>query len=94
MTPIPTLRISCPATTLRRDLCTAITTAAMLFSWAFAAHNYAFATDTMPDDMAKIYRLLRAGCHFPSKPGEAATWAIGGDGALLCWEQRDKGENQ
>lgn len=43
------------------------------------------------EDIAQIQRLLKAGCHFPQQRGEAATWAIGADGLIDCWEQRDRG---
>lgn len=45
MTPIAPVTIHHPRTLLKRDLCTAATTAAMLFSWAFAAHNLSVATE-------------------------------------------------
>jgi len=38
----------------------------------------------------QAYQTLKAACHFPSKPGEAATYAVNSDGTIYCWEQRDK----
>lgn len=92
MTPIHPATVTTPAQLRIRDICTALSTAAMLFSWAVAGHHYAVANEAVNGDMDRIYRLLKAGCKFPSLPGEAGTWAIGADGSLRCWEQRDRAQ--
>ena len=85
-TPIRTAIVT-NATTTRRHL--ALT---MLLGVSIGAAGVVGAMQYVPVvDDAMVYRLLKAGCKFPSLPGEAATWAIGPSGLIDCWEQRDRG---
>ena len=83
-TPIRSLLICDRRTTLTRTLTAAAMGVAVGMCATVAAMQYVpIIDDTL------VYRLLRAGCKFPALRGEAATWAIGSDGEINCWEQRD-----
>ena len=84
MTPI-TPTITCDRSALlKRDLCTALTTLAMVFSWAFAAHNLTAAEDA-PDN--KMERVMLAACKLPDADG-AYTWFRRVNGRFECGRYR------
>lgn len=86
MTPITPIQSLDRRALLLRDTRTALATAAMLFSWAFAAHNLSVAVEERPDNAME--RVMLAACRFPQLPGEATTWALNNDGSINCWEMK------
>ena len=65
----------------RRDCGTIIITAIVAI---LAVHLWPSTQNARADDRA--YQTLKAACHFPSKPGEATTYALTGEGKIYCWE--------
>lgn len=71
MTPITPTATYDKRALLLRDIRTALATAAMLFSWAFAAHNLSVAEQDSAD--SRMSRVMLAACRLPDADG-AYTW--------------------
>jgi hypothetical protein len=65
----------------RRDFGTIAVTAIVAI---LAVHLWPTTKEARANDRA--YQVLKAACHFPSKPGEATTYALTSDGKIYCWE--------
>lgn len=89
MTKIQQTRVLTERHLMVRDAVAIIATLAAVASMWLV---YQVARPHMDDSLeeARIRRILKASCAFPYRNGEATTWAVGGDGLLNCWEQRDK----
>ena len=70
------------ATQLRRRDCGTVFITAI--AAVLAVHLWPTTQNARADDRA--YQVLKAACHFPSRPGEATTYALTSDGTIYCWE--------
>jgi hypothetical protein len=65
----------------RRDIGTMVMT---LILAGIVVHLWPSPQEAKAND--KAYQVLKAACKFPSKPGEATTYALTGEGLIYCWE--------
>lgn len=66
-----------------RDLCTALSTAAMLFSWAVAGHHYAVANEQPISVDREMERIMLAACRLPDVNGAITVFTMR-DSKLEC----------